>query len=246
MLTVNFTKLEHHLQNLKNSANAVVCIGMIVALAGCATNAPGGVQQARAGTSDPCNVAGSAIAGALVGALIGGLSGNRTTALKGAAIGGALGAASCVAINVQSRQTKTAVQAEQDFRNLHPVVPSEPTLVFYDPRLSAGVVRRGQPFMVESALELVNGTDVLVREIREEIVVYDAGGKAINSGSKPFVASTAGRFENSFEIKLPTNAPQGVYSMQTRLYVNGKLAATRDLRSQVVRNGADVVLIALR
>jgi hypothetical protein len=107
-------------------------------------------------------------------------------------------------------------------------------------------VQRGQPFKVISVVELTNGSVHQVREVREELVLLNPDNTPIKNGAKPFAASSAGRYENSFELKLPEGAPQGVYSMTTRLYVNDKLVASRDLRTQVAWDGSSAVLLASR
>lgn len=84
------------------------------------------------------------------------------------------------------------------------------------------------------------------RAVREELSIYNPDGAPFKTGSKPFSANSAGRCENSFEVKLPEGVSQGVYALKTHVYVNGKLAATRDLRTQVVWDGSSGVLVALR
>jgi len=224
---------------------AVAALTIAAMLAGCATATmqPNGVRQdgsytqggAQAATDqDPCSVGTSAAAGAAVGALLGALAGGKNGALKGAAAG-------CLAINVNSRQTKTAAQADRDYIRARGALPREPQVVSYTPQLSASTVKRGQPFKVTSVVELVNGSAQSVNDVREELVVLDPQGQPFKSGSKALASSnkSGGRFENSFELTLPAGVSQGVYGVKTNLYVNGKLAATRDLRTQLVMLDAD-------
>ena len=114
-------------------------------------------------------------------------------------------------------------------------------MVSYTPQLSASTVKRGQPFKVHSVVELVNGSAQSVNDVREELVVLDPQGQPFKSGSKALASSnkSGGRFENSFELTLPAGVSQGVYGVKTNLYVNGKLAATRDLRTQLVMLDVD-------
>ncbi|MBG6221902.1 MULTISPECIES: hypothetical protein [unclassified Janthinobacterium] len=227
---------------------AAAALTIAAMLAGCATptmSPNGGRHDGRhrqdvtqsATDEDPCSVGTSAAAGAAVGALLGALAGGRDGALKGAAIGGGLAAAGCLAINVNSRQTKTAAQADRDYIRARGALPREPQVVSYTPQLSASTVKRGQPFKVTSVVELVNGSAQSVNDVREELVVLDPQGQPFKSGSKALASSnkSGGRFENSFELTLPAGVSQGLYGIKTNLYVNGKLAATRDLRTQLVR-----------
>ncbi|WP_313174963.1 hypothetical protein [Massilia sp.] len=242
---------------MKKQINRLVAGALIATLAaGCATQ-PGQPNQQYAGNApansanandDPCSVGGSALAGAAVGALLGALVDGKRGAVRGAALGGVTGAAGCVAINARSRQTKSAAQADQEYLRARGRMPREPEVVAYTPVLNSAVVKRGQPFVVSSTVELVNGSTRRVEEVREEIVVLDPSGAPFKQGSKA-VASTnrsSGRFENSFELTLPQGVSQGMYGLKTNLYVNGRLAASRDLRTQLVWNGVEGRLVAMR
>ncbi|MDN4057368.1 hypothetical protein QPK31_03910 [Massilia sp. YIM B02769] len=242
---------------MKKQINRLVAGALIAMLAaGCATQ-PGQPNQQYAGNApansanandDPCSVGGSALAGAAVGALLGALVDGKRGAVRGAALGGVTGAAGCVAINARSRQTKSAAQADQEYLRARGRMPREPEVVAYTPVLNSAVVKRGQPFVVSSTVELVNGSTRRVEEVREEIVVLDPSGAPFKQGSKA-VASTnrsSGRFENSFELTLPQGVSQGMYGLKTNLYVNGRLAASRDLRTQLVWNGVEGRLVAMR
>jgi hypothetical protein len=229
------------MNRFKNFQRIVVGVTAVALLGGCA--APRG-RGGVAANEDPCSVGTSAMAGAFAGALVGALAGGKNAAAKGAVIGGTLGAVACVAINHESRQTKSAAQADADYQKARGTLPSEPTVVTYSAQLASNSVRRGQPMMISSYLEMVNGTTQPVREVREELAIFNPDGTPFKSRSKPFSANTAGRYENSFEVKLPEGVSQGVYALKTNLYVNGKLAATRDLRTQVVWDGSAVILLA--
>ena len=109
----------------QTTLRAAAALTITAMLAGCATapmnpngvrqDYPQGGQHPQANTTDddPCSVGTTAAAGAAVGALLGALVSGKNGALKGAAIGGGLAAAGCLAINVNSRQTKTAAQADR-------------------------------------------------------------------------------------------------------------------------------------
>lgn len=237
---------------------AVASVLVVAMLAGCATTRPqygnsqasaqNGNSQASGGNDgkDPCSVGGTALAGALIGALIGGAINGRDGALAGGMVGGAAGALGCMAVNVHSRQTKAASQVNREYVQSRGALPQEPQVVVYSPQLSVGTIQRGVPFKVTSVVELVDGASQPVREVREEIVVYTPQGEPFKNGSKPLVSKggSGGRFENTFEVTLPTNVSQGVYNLRTNLYVNGKLMTSRDMRTQLVWNGKEGVLLA--
>ena len=197
--------------------------------------------------NDPCDVAKSALAGAVAGALIGGLLGGKSGAAKGGLAGGALGAASCYTMNVQSRQTKTAAQADMDYKRANGgVLRSQPSVVTYTPTVASNTIQRGNKLMVNSTLELANGSEEQIREVREELQIFDTNGKPFKTGSKPFNAKSSGRFENSFEVILPPNSPQGTYPLKTMVFINDKQSASRDLNTKLVWDGNTAVLVATR
>lgn len=227
---------------------SVTLLSAAVILAGCANAPRNNANPVTSGAGeDPCSVAASALVGAGVGLLLGAMAGGKRGALKGGAIGGAVGAVACVAVNVQSQQTKTAAQVDDDYRRQRGALSSDPSVVTYQSRVNTTSVQRGQPFRVNSVVELANGSMQQVRSVREELVVLTPDGTPINAPtSKPFAASTAGRFENSFELQLPPGVSQGTYNLKTQLFVNDKPTATRDLRTQVVWNGTQATLVAAR
>ena len=234
------------MSDISPAMRTVVYVTLMTFLAGCA--APGGNtgQGEAGGGSDPCNMAGALLIGAILGGVVGAATGNRNRAAAGAAVGAAAGAALCVGINVNSRQTKSAAQADRDYKQGRGYLPSEPQVVSYTPRLSAQTVQRGKPIQLQSSLEVVNGSVNNVEEVREEVVVYNQEGQPIKTGSKPFTSNSGGRFENSFDINLGQNASQGAYPLKTNLYVNGQLKASRNLNAQLVWFGDSGLVVALQ
>lgn len=232
------------MEKTKNTHRTLVVLAACALLTACATpQGPGGQAD---GSIDPCNVGQTAIAGAAIGALLGGLRDGSQGAVRGAALGAGIGAIACAAMNWRSEQTKTAAQAERDFLRSNATLPLQPRIITYTSELQSQVAQRGSPVRVRSTLELINGRTTQVNEVREELVVLRPDGTPFRTGGKPFTATTAGRFENSFEVTLPPNAPQGVYGLRTAVYVNGNRVATRDLSTQVVWDGASAVIVASR
>lgn len=150
----------------------------------------------------------------------------------------------CYDYNVQTRQSKTAAQADADYLKTNPAPAPEPVVVSYSTQAETPTATRGQPLKLSSVVELVNGAQQPVREVREELVISNPDGKPFGTGSKPFIATTAGRFENSFEVKLPEKAAAGVYLLKTALYVNGVAALSRDVDVKLVWDGREAVLVA--
>lgn len=205
----------------------------IVILVGCAT--PPGGTVADGGAQDPCDAGKSAATGALVGALLGGLLGGKDGAAKGAVAGGLVGAGICALVKADSRQTKTAQQTDAELQRAKGgILPPDPTVVTYAPRMGTPNIGRDQPFKVISTVELANGSRTMVQEVKEELQIFNPDNTPFKSGSKPLQLQTAGRYENAFEVTLPKNAPQGIYPLKANLFVNGKLMASRDLRVQLV------------
>jgi hypothetical protein len=238
---------------MQNKSKKLTAMALLASLlAGCAVPPQqGGMYRDASDThqkavaEDPCSVGQSALAGAALGALIGGVAKGGKGALKGALAGGALGAVGCLAINANSRQTRTAAQVDQDYIRAHNRLPADPQVVAYTPSV-AGMAQRGQPVQINSTVELVNGSQNKVTEVREELQVFDQSGRPFKGGQKPLINKSGGRFENSFEMTLSDSASQGVYTMKTTLYVNGKVAATRNLQTQLVMNERGMIMIASR
>lgn len=238
---------------MQNKSKKLIALALVTSVvSGCAVPPQQGDRYRDASNTypkavdeDPCSVGQSALAGAAIGALLGGVAKGGKGALKGALAGGALGAVGCLAINANSRQTRTAAQVDQDYIRTHRRLPAEPQVVAYTPSI-AGTAQRGQPVRVNSTVELVNGSQNQVTEVREELQVFDQSGKQFLGGQKPLTNNSGGRFENSFVMTLPPSVSQGTYTMKTTLYVNGKVAATRNLQTQLVMNEHGKIMLASR
>lgn len=229
---------------LKPMQRPMAVIAICAFLAACASSPKG--LGGETSNENPCAVGMSSLAGAAAGAALGAVLGGKDGALKGGVAGAALGAVACAGINLRSKQTKTAAQSEQEFLRTNPSLPAQPMVTSYAAQINTPSAQRGQPILVNSELELINGSSEKVNEVREELVVLDPKGEPFKSGGKPFMATSAGRFENSFELTLPQNAPQGAYSLKTNVFVNGAQVASRNLHTQVVWDGGAAVVVASR
>ena len=221
--------------------------GVVLVLSGCFAGSTSMAADAvPPPPQNPCSVGKSAVAGGVLGGVFGRILGIPGGSRAGIAISGAAGGLGCYEYNVQTRQSKTAAEADADYLKSNAAPAPEPVVVSYSAQVEAPTVTRGQPLKLSSVVELVNGAQQPVREVREELVISNPDGKPFGTGSKPFVATTAGRFENTFEIKLPDKAATGVYLLKTALFVNGVPGSTRDLDVQLVWDGIDATLLASR
>lgn len=214
------------------TSTSALCIAAL--LAGCATQ---GTTNTSADGQDPCSPGKSALVAGVVGGVIGGLLNGGKGAAIGAAAGAATGYLACMAYSVQTTQQKTAQQVEADYRKTHRnQLPATPVVTQYTAAIDRGAVQRGAPFALASNVEVVNGSTQPVQSVREELQLFAPDGKPINQtpASKPFHATTAGRYANSFTLNLPQGAPQGAYGIKTKLYVNEQQVASRDLQAKVV------------
>lgn len=219
----------------------------IVLLSACSAGAAAvAADAATPPPQNPCSVENSAVVGGLLGGVFGRILGIPGGSRAGMVISGSVVGLGCYDYNVQSRQSKTAAQADADYLKANPAPAAEPVVVSYSTQAETPTATRGQPLKLSSVVELVNGAQQPVREVREELVISNPDGKPFGTGSKPFVATTAGRFENSFEVKLPEKAAPGVYLLKTALYVNGAAALSRDVDVKLVWDGREAVLVAAR
>ncbi len=229
---------------MKEIRSRAVASSVAVALLLTACAAPQRGGGSSTATSDPCDTTRSAAAGALAGALIGALTGNSRSAAIGAVAGGLIGGLACVAINSQSRQTKSAAVVEQDYTRSRGALPAQPQLVSYQTRVDpTGTIRPNTDVRVKTNVEIVRGYSVPVREVKEEIVLYDTQNKEFKRAAKVLNEGSGGSYETDWQFKLPSGVTQGRYTVQTLMYVNGQVVAQRETTMQLVKyEGVPVIL----
>lgn len=207
---------------------SVSAICIFALLAGCATPGPQGVADTK--TSDSvtrCAALGAG--GALLGALIAGKGG----AIKGAAAG----LAACAVIEIASRQTKSADEVDRQYKAVNRnQLPSHAKVDAYSTVVTPnGAVKAGEPIKVQSTIRAVSGTQEPIYDVKEMLVAYSPNGDEFKRGEKRVNdASGSGEYTNSFTLTLPQGAPQGIYKLQTQVFVNGKLVSRRDSSVQLV------------
>jgi uncharacterized protein YcfJ len=231
-----------------NTRLVAAAVAGALLLTACAAPQGGRGSAAAPASNDPCsNAVGAAVAGALVGALLGAAAGNSRRAGTGAVVGGLVGALACMAINSQSRQTKSAAVVEQEYANARGALPPQPQLVSYQTRVDPdGAVRPNSDVRVNSSVEVVRGAGVPIQEVKEEIVLYDTNNKEFKRGTKQLSQGSGGSYETSWQFKLPDGVTQGRYRVETLMYVNGQLMAKRDNAVQLVLIGDGSHVVAAR
>jgi predicted small secreted protein len=207
-------------------------------LASCATS--GG-----AAGGDDCNP----LVGALVGGAVGALMGGDRHRGRGAAIGAGVGALTCVAYNYSSKQTRTADQVGDDYRRARGDLPPAPVVTGYRTQAARATARAGEDVTVTSNIEVVPGRTEPLKELREEFVILDPKGVERSKLEKtPAPAgSKGGAYVSTLQFTFPQGVPPGAYRVQSKLFVNGKVAQSSAVDIQVARapSATGVVLAAL-
>ncbi|WP_211451097.1 hypothetical protein [Collimonas antrihumi] len=196
-------------------------------ISGCAT--PGGDPA----TSSENNTAALRCAafgagGAVLGAVLGGT--------RGAVKGAIAGLAACAVVEIASRQTKTAAEVDQQYKvsNRNRLPPTAKIDAYATVVTPNGAVKAGDAIKVQSTIRAVSGTNEPVREIKEVLVAYAPTGEEFKRGEK-LVNDTggSGEYDNSFTLKLPQGAPQGIYRLQTQVFLNGRPGTMKESAMQV-------------
>ncbi len=193
-------------------------------LASCAT--PGG-----AAGGDDCNP----LIGALVGGAVGALMGGDRHRGRGAAIGAGVGALTCVAYNYSSKQTRTADQVGDEYRRARGDLPPAPVVTGYRTQVARTTARAGEDVTVTSNIEVVPGRTEPLKELREEFVILDPKGVERSKLEKtPAPAgSKGGAYVSTLQFTFPQGVPPGPYRVQSKLFVNGKVAQSSGVDIQV-------------
>lgn len=224
--------------NLQKAACAA-CIATLF-VAGCATPGQQGGTDENSTSITVARCAAFGAGGALLGALIAGKDG----ALKGAAVG----LAACAVIEIASHQTKTAAEVDRQYKaaNRNQLPPFAKVDAYTTVVTPNGAVTAGQPIKVQSTIRAVSGTKEPVQDVKETLVAYSPNGEEFKRGEKKVnETGGSGEYTNSFTLTLPKGAPQGIYRLQTQVYVNGKPVSKKDSSVQLAQVGDTQVLAML-
>lgn len=223
-----------------------LAVSVAVGLAGCATQGGGNNPGSSADAGGGCGV-GTVALGAVGGALVGGLLGGKKGAVIGAGAGAGLAGIYCFAIKSESRQTKTAAQVEQEYRQENRgSLPDKPMLTAYSTQITPanGVVSKGGVIELTSRAQVVNGTVQKADKVEEEITLYydkEPMQKAVKA-----MPNSVGGFENKTTIAVPKKFQEGTYSVASRVLVNGEpVGQTSTAKVKVVTiNGQMTIAMA--
>lgn len=198
---------------IKKIAAISVCAMYIT---GCATQ--GGSSSASSGE---CNAAGAALIGGLLGAAVGAATGGGG---KGAAIGAGVGAAvaglGCIAINANSKQTASADQVRQDYQAQYKKPPEVVTVMNYTAS-GQGSVQKGSTVDINTLATVVTPQGAAAPNITEKIEITAPNNQPGPTTTKT-LAKNGGGFSQHYGIPIPKEAPGGVWTYKTTLFVDGK------------------------
>ncbi len=160
-----------------------------------------------------------AVAGAVIGAVTGG---DLKSAAAGAVAGAALGyAAGWLVERYEARKVRDAEQVQQAYGP--PPASGPPQVHAYKTWIDPDAIRRG------TEAGWVSSFDVQVPPgeqpvVQEERVFLDPDGNTISRRTYDYSKDVTGSGGYEFEltIPIPENAPEGKYSYQTRLMVDGE------------------------
>lgn len=189
-----------------------------------------------------CDKTGAVAVGAILGAVLGASTGDRDSrgkrALAGAALGAGAGAVVCLAVDAESRRTRSAAAVTADVQ-ARGALPPTPTVVQYQAAITPAVVRPGDQVRVQSTVEIADGRQERVSDLKEDLLLVDPEGQTHRLKTKDLVdgGERAGRFANTFTFTLPAGVSKGNYSLKTALRVNGRAAAERQSSLRVVDAG---------
>lgn len=219
----------------------LVPLSVALALSGCATTNGTGVAN---GGGDPCNAWATGAIGAVVGGL---LARNSSHAAVAALAGAAVGAATCAAINSHARQVRTAQAVEDEYRQRNAGrLPAAPRVLAYNTRVEpATPVPAGEKVQIRSSISVVSGATQPVREVREELVLLDTAGNEFQRAQKVVSQDgNGGEYENTFNFAFPQGVSQGVYGVETKLYVNGREMSKQQNRLRLAIDDRGRLLVA--
>lgn len=203
-----------------------VCAASLL-LSACAT--PGGDQSGASSNSDTalrCTAFGAG--GALLGAVLGG----RNGAIKGAVAG----LAACAVVEIASRQTKSSAEVDRQYRvSNRNQLPSNAKIDSYTTLITPnGIVKAGDAIKIQSTIRAVSGANEAVQEIREVLIAYAPTGEEFKRGEKKVNdGAGSGEYDNSFTLRLPQGAPQGVYRLKTQVFLNGRPTIAKESNMQL-------------
>lgn len=197
----------------------IVSLAGVVFVSGCAST--GGGSHTSSGVGG-CGATTYLVSGG-VGALLGSAVGGKGGALKGAALGAAAAAVYCFTVKSESKETKTAQQVEQAYKqNNQGKLPDAPQVVAYNMQMSpsSGVVSKGKTVELRSYAEVINGRLQKADRVEEELILSLESDK-LQTLVKP-MPNVGGGFSNTHKLTVPAQFQDGTYQIASRLLINGQ------------------------
>jgi hypothetical protein len=238
------------MHKFSHPCRAMIAVSVLsLVIAGCAsTGQQAGDGSTVAGGGDGgsrgCNAGVAAVLGGVAGALLGG----KEHAARGAAIGAGVAALACVAYNYNVEQVKTREQVQQEYKSANKgKLPATTVVDRYETRFAPAVIKPGEKAVLTSYVQIVQGGDNAAPKVEEEATLYGPDGKELKKARKPVNQDVAsGAFQTTFALPMPSGVPQGVYRMDTRLFLDGKENAKRSAKLQIAATDTGMpVLVAL-
>lgn len=204
-----------------------ICVSSLL-LSGCASPTGGGPGGTSGNNDTAMRCAAFGAGGALLGAVLGGKSG----AIKGAVAG----LAACAVVEIASRQTKSSAEVDRQYRvSNRNQLPPNAKIDSYSTLISPnGIVKAGDAIKIQSTIRAVSGSNEAVQEIREVLIAYAPTGEEFKRGEKKVNdGAGSGEYDNSFTLRLPQGAPQGIYRLKTQVFLNGRPMIARESSMQL-------------
>jgi hypothetical protein len=184
------------------------------------------------------------VVGAVIGGAVGAVAGGDRNRAGRALIGAGVGALACMAINYNTRQTRSAEQVGADYRaRNNDQLPPAPVVTAYRTQTERGSARAGEDITVTSTIEVVPGRSEPLKELREEFAIVDPSGVERSRLTKtPAPAgSQGGAYVSTLQFTFPKGVPPGAYQVQSRLFVNGRPTQNAAVKIQVAHGAGPMV-----
>lgn len=212
----------------------VIVVAGIFLVSGCGTPGQSGSQEQNA-------AAGAAI-GALLGCGLASMMGEKCA--KGALLGGAAGAA--IGWSYESRKVASANDVNAQARRAGVYVPNNKVVVGrYNIVPDSKSVVPGTPIVTESNIQLI-GNSNRVPQVEESLVLVDPdGNKSPPNIAKVQAVDGAGFYKSKAKFPIPQNFPQGNYTIESALSLDGQVVGNDKFNVQVaIVDGNQVVRFA--
>jgi hypothetical protein len=202
-------------------------------------------MSASASSSGECSALKTGAAGMLIGAALGAAVNGSKGAAQGAAAGAAIGAIGCMTMNYKSKKVRSAEVVNDEYIRENRQLPAKPVVTTYDISVPRNVVR-GNVVNVDSSMTVVDGQYEPINAMEEKLYIVSPDGKRKALKSKaPMDLTGGGEYSNSFSFTPPQGAPEGMYTLESELYINQKLADKTKANMQLAYDGHGAMMLAM-